>query len=74
MIGGDSESIQIIDIEKKSLLNSFKAHDNRLKSLQCVSNINYLIETNKIWLVSCSSDGFIKIWEFDSNNVSLLVA
>lgn len=63
-IGGDSNEIQVYDIKNKCYANTFTAHSNRLKAIQAVRSL-VDIKEDKIWLVSVSSDSFIKVWELD---------
>jgi protein MAK11 len=58
-IGGEGENIEIHRADIRSVQCFFKAHSNRVKGLQCVKSLD---EENCVWLVSASSDGFIKIW------------
>lgn len=61
VVGGEGNSIEIHDIEKKCLVQKFEAHSNRVKALQ----VSQGPEENLKWLVSTSSDGFIKIFQID---------
>jgi len=51
------------------MIHTFKAHENRIKSLKCVKNLSAIKESDKIWLISASSDGFIKLWDIDMKTV-----
>lgn len=65
--GTDSNKIVVYSLGRESEVNSFVAHNRRVKSVQLVprhvfarldSNIEYVI-------CSASSDGFIKLWSLD---------
>lgn len=62
-----------------SVINRIEAHQNRIKDVLLVNpgTLNFenidtklLDKTNK-WLLTASSDGFIKIWSFDTEQVSI---
>ena len=67
----------IYNFVTKTVINKFNAHENRVKDIALV-NLNHIdsslidkvINDNIKWLVSISSDGFIKIWSLDTLNVS----
>lgn len=77
IIAGDCNFLLIYDIEKKAVIKQFTAHENRIKDLAWVSLRNLgdeLIDQTKVdendkWLVTISSDGFIKVWEFNFSKV-----
>ncbi|PSN57715.1 p21-activated protein kinase-interacting 1-like protein [Blattella germanica] len=56
-IGDEGGEISFYDISEKKQLNVIKAHDSRVK---CLSSVN--IE-DKIFLISVSSNGEIKLWK-----------
>ena len=64
VIGGDSNDLQIYDIKNKCNVRTFTAHNNRLKAIQTINNYPDIKE-DKIWIVSVSSDSFVKVWELD---------
>lgn len=67
--GGDCENLQVCDIKNKTTKDFFKIHDNRIKDLCCVQPIN--MKNNTKWLISCSSDGYVKIWEISLDEISV---
>lgn len=67
----------IYDLSSKRVLGQFTAHENRIKDMTWV-NLKTIgsemidqetVDENDRWLVTTSSDGFIKIWSFDFSNV-----
>lgn len=70
----------IYDLSSKRVHCKFTAHENRIKDMTWV-NLKTIgsemidqetVDENDRWLVTTSSDGFIKIWSFDFSNVLLL--
>lgn len=78
IISGDCNELVIFDIQTNSVVQSFSAHDNRIKDMSWIQLDNVskdLIDEDSIsenhrWLITASSDQFIKIWQFDIANVS----
>ncbi|XP_035224318.1 p21-activated protein kinase-interacting protein 1-like, partial [Stegodyphus dumicola] len=58
-VGGESEDIRFYDVKSGELIHTFNAHKSRVKALECVS-VN-----SETFLVSTSSDGYIKVWYLD---------
>lgn len=69
---------------KKVINRIEKAHENRIKDLTFIDwnrmeldeKLSELIDktqrqSHQRWLLTCSSDGFIKIWLFNFDDVSL---
>lgn len=62
------------------MINRIEAHQNRIKDILLVnpSSLNLekidakLLDTTKKWLLTTSSDGFIKIWSLNTEQVSKL--
>ncbi|OTF80531.1 p21-activated protein kinase-interacting protein 1-like protein, partial [Euroglyphus maynei] len=85
IITGDSPDLIVYDLEKKKVINRIEnAHENRIKDLTLLDwnriepdeKLSELIDetqrqSHQRWLITCSSDGFIKIWSFNFNDVSL---
>lgn len=65
VVAGECNSIEIHDTEKKCLIQKYAAHSNRVKALQVCNGP----EENLKWLVSASSDGFIKIFQIDLDDL-----
>ncbi|CAG2121761.1 unnamed protein product [Medioppia subpectinata] len=63
-IGGDSNDIHLYDIPNKHTIHTFTAHENRVKALQKTTT-HADITGDKVWLISVSSDSYIKVWELD---------
>lgn len=77
---GDTGEVVVCDLASKSVVNRAAIHDNRIKDIaliDCKSMHPDLkgdnILPNEQWLVTASSDGFIKILSYDFDNVSVLV-
>ncbi|GAB6028934.1 hypothetical protein CHUAL_004729 [Chamberlinius hualienensis] len=66
-IGGEGENVEFHSAEKKAIHCVLPTKTTRIKALSCV-----LAPVKKInhWLVTSSSEGVIKIWEFDLNNLN----
>lgn len=72
---GDSNEILIYDHKNKKTIINFSAHENRIKDFVYVDpkRISSEAETTEDsirWLVTVSSDGWIKIWSLDISNLS----
>ncbi|XP_054153266.1 p21-activated protein kinase-interacting protein 1-like [Oppia nitens] len=70
-IGNESSDIQIYDLKNKCIINTFTAHNNRLKCLVKTTE-HPDIKENRVWMTSVSSDSYIKIWELDLSNLKLV--
>lgn len=87
IITGDSPDLIVFDLETKKIINRIqRAHENRIKDLTLIDwnriepdeKLSELInetkrQSHQRWLLTCSSDGFIKIWLFNFNDVSLQI-
>lgn len=60
VVGGEFSSIHVVSLENCSVLNSFEAHEKRVKSLVYDQNNNYLY--------SLSTDGSLKTWCIENNS------
>nr|XP_002734336.1 PREDICTED: p21-activated protein kinase-interacting protein 1-like [Saccoglossus kowalevskii] len=69
-VGGESETIKIYSIENEKCVCEFKAHEKRIKGIASVVNPRQADSSNVRWLISASSDGFIKIWTVDLDKIS----
>ncbi|XP_076319996.1 p21-activated protein kinase-interacting protein 1-like isoform X2 [Tachypleus tridentatus] len=67
VVGGKSNKLELHDITKKCVLQMFEAHKNRIKGLFCVRKFGTK-QSNSL-VLSTSSDGFIKVWKFESNKL-----
>lgn len=66
-IGGEGENIEFHAADKKAILCVLQTHTKRIKALDCITALD---DSEQRWLVSSSSDGFIKIWKFAVANLS----
>ncbi|XP_036374624.1 p21-activated protein kinase-interacting protein 1-like, partial [Megalops cyprinoides] len=62
-VAGDEETLRLYDIDTQKCLCEFKAHETRVKALDCFPMEDYCV------LVSASNDGFIKMWKVDLDKV-----
>ncbi|RWS24577.1 p21-activated protein kinase-interacting protein 1-like protein, partial [Leptotrombidium deliense] len=62
-VGTENGNIELHNIETKSVITTFEAHSNRVKDM-------FVTPSHNSWLFSISSDGFLKLWELDHNNLS----
>nr|XP_046910398.1 p21-activated protein kinase-interacting protein 1-like [Dermatophagoides farinae] len=84
IITGDSPDLIVFDLETKKIINRIqRAHENRIKDLTLIDwnriepdeKLSELInetkrQSHQRWLLTCSSDGFIKIWLFNFNDLT----
>ncbi|XP_022090019.1 p21-activated protein kinase-interacting protein 1-like isoform X2 [Acanthaster planci] len=63
-VGGEGGNIQLFELSegKSTCRCDFKAHENRVKGIQCTSDRSSQPEENCRWLVTVSSDSHLKIW------------
>ncbi|XP_053322373.1 p21-activated protein kinase-interacting protein 1 [Spea bombifrons] len=62
-VAGDEEVIRLYDTDSQKCLCEFKAHENRVKNLYM-----FQFEGSPV-LVSSSSDGYVKMWKMDTDEV-----
>lgn len=62
-VAGDDELIRLYDPDSQKCLCEFKAHETRVKSLHSFEYKEFHV------LVSSSSDGYVKMWKLDLNEV-----
>ncbi|RWS04286.1 p21-activated protein kinase-interacting protein 1-like protein [Dinothrombium tinctorium] len=62
-IGAENGKIELHNVETKSVIATLEAHSSRVKDLFVVPSLNS-------WLFSLSSDGVLKLWEFDHSNLN----
>eukprot|EP00057_Strongylocentrotus_purpuratus_P034441 XP_795222.2 PREDICTED: p21-activated protein kinase-interacting protein 1-like isoform X1 [Strongylocentrotus purpuratus] len=71
---GEGEMISLLKVNDKktklSQLTEFKAHEKRIKSLKCVNARGSKSKQTEKWLLSASSDGFLKIWCIDTEKIT----
>ncbi|XP_041483792.1 p21-activated protein kinase-interacting protein 1-like [Lytechinus variegatus] len=71
---GEGEMISLLKVNEKktklSQLTEFKAHEKRIKSLRCVNAKGSQSSQTEKWLLSASSDGFLKIWCIDTEKIT----
>nr|XP_060630820.1 p21-activated protein kinase-interacting protein 1 isoform X1 [Anolis sagrei ordinatus] len=58
-IAGDDEFVRLFDCESQKCLCEFKAHENRIKEISSFEREGVCV------LVTASSDGYIKMWSLD---------
>ncbi|XP_072045816.1 p21-activated protein kinase-interacting protein 1-like [Amphiura filiformis] len=72
-VGGEGNNISLYEITKSEVtcIHDFEAHDNRIKGLKCVPACTVSGKPSKShrWLVSASSDGYIKLWSLQINKL-----
>ncbi|CAK6965570.1 p21-activated protein kinase-interacting protein 1-like [Scomber scombrus] len=56
-VAGDDETVRLCDVEKEKFVCEFKAHETRVKAVDCFNMEDYCV------LVTASNDGFIKMWK-----------
>ncbi|XP_071807551.1 p21-activated protein kinase-interacting protein 1-like [Asterias amurensis] len=63
-VGGEGQTIQLFEISKgkPTCKCEFKAHENRVKGLAVTPDRRSQPKENCMWLVSVSSDSFLKVW------------
>nr|XP_054772042.1 p21-activated protein kinase-interacting protein 1-like [Lytechinus pictus] len=70
---GEGEMISLLKVNEKktklSQLTEFKAHKKRIKSLKCMNAKGSQSNQTEKWLLSASSDGFLKIWCIDTEKI-----
>ncbi|KAH0617910.1 hypothetical protein JD844_016651, partial [Phrynosoma platyrhinos] len=66
-IVGDEEFVRLFDCESKKCLCEFKAHENRTAAL--VKEIDSFEREGVCVLVTASSDGYIKMWSLDLDQI-----
>jgi len=66
VIGGEGENIEFHAANKKAILGVFPTKTNRIKALNCIPSPE---NKSKHWLISSSSDGFIKIWDIEDDKL-----
>ncbi|XP_006004483.1 p21-activated protein kinase-interacting protein 1-like [Latimeria chalumnae] len=59
-VAGDEETVRIYDCKTQTCRCEFKAHENRVKSIDCFQMENHHI------IVTASNDGYIKMWQLDN--------
>ncbi|KAG8442396.1 hypothetical protein GDO86_011258 [Hymenochirus boettgeri] len=65
VVAGDEDVIRIYDTDSQKSLCEFKAHENRVKTL------NVFQWKGAHIIVSSSSDGFVKMWKIDLEQVQI---
>ncbi|KAG8185511.1 hypothetical protein JTE90_019766 [Oedothorax gibbosus] len=64
-VGGESENIHFYDLLSGNMVSEFKAHNSRIKAIQCVT------ASDETFLVSVASDGHLKVWYLDLSEEEL---
>lgn len=67
-LGGEGENIEFHAANQKAIYCILPTKTNRIKSLNCIPSPDV---KGQMWLISSSSDGNIKIWNFDLNNLDI---
>ncbi|XP_063306591.1 p21-activated protein kinase-interacting protein 1 [Pelobates fuscus] len=62
-VAGDEEEIRLYNTDSQKCICEFKAHENRVKNLH-----TFQFEGSTI-IVSSSSDGYVKMWKLDRENL-----
>ncbi|KAL6063801.1 Protein mak11 [Balamuthia mandrillaris] len=72
-IGGEDGFLQCWNITHRTLVLEIQAHSNRIKDLSAVTVQTVHLEEvkTKHYLVSASSDGYVKVWKLDLSKANL---
>eukprot|EP00794_Sanderia_malayensis_P007249 gene7249-8057_t len=67
VLAGEAEEITVYDFNKEETLQKFKAHDVRVKAIQCIIHPD-----NEAFVVlfTVASDGSLKAWRFSKENLT----
>jgi len=66
LLGGELKETMIYDIKQKNTLQTFSAHENRVKSLK---SVQHPCDVNSLILFSVSSDGKLKAWSLNRTDI-----
>lgn len=80
-IVGDSSEVVVYDLASKTVVNRAAIHTNRIKDMALIDcksmhpdlKVDSMLP-NEQWLVTASSDGFIKVVSYDFDNVSFFAS
>lgn len=69
MIASDSGFVEIMDLEKGSLIHKQQAHESRIKSAQVLEPRDKSKTNDSCPMaITCSSDGQVKLWSIQESN------
>lgn len=71
-VGGEGPDVVFYNLSDKPSkpFGQFEAHDKRVKDLKCSKDCSSNSEPEARWLISISSDGFIKLWKIHLKKLS----
>ncbi|XP_038057587.1 p21-activated protein kinase-interacting protein 1-like [Patiria miniata] len=70
-VGGEGENIQLFELSegKSTCKCDFKAHENRVKGIQSTSDRSSQPKDSCRWLLTVSSDSYLKLWSVDTETL-----
>lgn len=69
-VGGEGKNICLYDITNQIEIVQWPAHSMRIKSLKKIART----AVEEVWLVSASTDGFIKVWKLEVTLLCMVTA